>query len=201
MDQEPEQLRREIESTRQSMASTLDAIGDHVNPSRIVERRKNRMLDSISSVRNRVMGAASTSGPLPSTSADDGGVVDAARNIPGSVADRTQGSPLGAGLVAFGLGFVAAAVFPATAKEKEMTGQLMDKAQPLADELKAVGQDVADQLKGPAQDSMASVRDAATTGVDEVKSTVSDAMPGQDTPSSSVTVPGDPLAPPSTPAL
>ena len=41
MGQSPEALRDEIAGTRQDMTDTLEAIGDHVSPARILERRKN----------------------------------------------------------------------------------------------------------------------------------------------------------------
>jgi len=56
--QDTEELRREIESTRNDMSGTLDAIGDRVSPGRMMQRRKNRMAATIGSVRDRVMGTA-----------------------------------------------------------------------------------------------------------------------------------------------
>ena len=56
MGQSPEELRREIEQTRMGMSENLDAIGDRVSPGRIVERRTNRVRNSVTSLRERVMG-------------------------------------------------------------------------------------------------------------------------------------------------
>ena len=129
MGQSPEALRDEIAGTRQDMSDTLEAIGDHVSPGRIIERRKNRVANSVQQLRERVMGSASDT--ASSISDATGSVADSARQAPQAVAERTQGSPLVMGAVAFGLGFVAAAVFPASRPEKEATGQLMAKAEPL----------------------------------------------------------------------
>ena len=60
MGQDTEELKRGIEDTRQDMSATLEAIGDRVSPGRMVQRKKNRMMESVSSVRERVMGTASS---------------------------------------------------------------------------------------------------------------------------------------------
>ena len=58
MGQDIEELKRDIEYTRADMGGTLEAIGDRVSPARIVERKKNRIVSSAQSVRDRVMGTA-----------------------------------------------------------------------------------------------------------------------------------------------
>ena len=178
MGQNPEALRDEIAGTRQDMSDTLEAIGDHVSPGRIIERRKNRLANSAQHLRERVMGSANDT--ASSISDATGSVVDSARQAPQAVAERTQGSPLAMGAVAFGLGFVAAAVFPASRPEKEATGQLLAKAEPLKDELKNVGQDVVDTLKEPAREAVATVKDTATSGAEQVKASAHDALPRRD---------------------
>lgn len=166
MDQNPEQLRQEIAATRQGMTNTIDAIGDHVSPGRIIERRKNRVVGTVAGARDRLMGTATNSTES---------VSDGVKGIPDAVSTKTQGSPLGAGLVAFGLGFVAAAVFPPSAREKQMAGQLMANAEPLKDELVDAGKEMAEGLKAPAQESLDNVKESATTAAQEVKSSATDA--------------------------
>ncbi|MCU1497065.1 MAG: hypothetical protein JWM47_1018, partial [Acidimicrobiales bacterium] len=56
MAERTEELRREIEYTREHMGSTLDAIGDRVSPGRVVERRWNRVRQSTSRLGQTVMG-------------------------------------------------------------------------------------------------------------------------------------------------
>ena len=58
MGQDADQLKREIEDTRGELGGTLDAIGDRLSPGRMVERRKNRMMNGLHNVRDRVMGTA-----------------------------------------------------------------------------------------------------------------------------------------------
>ena len=153
MGQSPEALKDEIAGTRQDMSETLEAIGDHVSPGRIIERRKNRISNSVQQLRDRVMGSATDT--ASSISETTGSMADSARQAPQAVVEHTQGSPLAMGAVAFGLGFVAAAVFPASRPEKQATSELMAKAEPLTEELKNVGQDVVENLKEPAREAVA----------------------------------------------
>ncbi len=178
MGQSPEALRDEIAGTRQEMSETLEAIGDHVSPGRVLERRKNRIVNGVQQVRERVMGSASDT--ASSISDATGSVAESARHAPHAVAERTQGSPLAMGAVAFGLGFVAAAMFPASRPEKEATGELLSKAEPLKDELKSVGQDVVDNLKEPAREAVETVKDTAVSGAEQVKTSAQEAMPSGD---------------------
>ena len=57
MGQSADELRRDIEETRYGLTDTLDAIGDRVSPGRVIERRKNRAVQGLQSVRDRVMGS------------------------------------------------------------------------------------------------------------------------------------------------
>jgi len=144
-----------------------------VSPGRIVERRKNRVRNSLSSVRERVMGSATDAGHAIGQSA--GSTVDTIKGTPDAVVQQTQGSPLVAGAVAFGVGMLMASVFPASAKEQELAGELKEKAQPLADELKGSAQEMAEHLKEPAREAMESVKQAASEGQQAVTETAKDA--------------------------
>jgi ElaB/YqjD/DUF883 family membrane-anchored ribosome-binding protein len=173
MGQSAEELRREIEYTREGLGETLDAIGDRVSPGRIVERRKNKVVNGLSSVRNRVMGTASDAGQSVGDTA--GGAVDTIKGAPDAVVQQTQGNPLVAGGIAFGVGVLLASVFPATAKEQQVAGQLKEKAEPLAEDLKQTGQQMAEHMKEPAREAVESVKQAATEGQQAVADTAKQA--------------------------
>ena len=57
MGETTEELRQQIEQTRNGLGDTLDAIGDRVSPGRMVERSKNRMTGG---VRSAIGGPALT---------------------------------------------------------------------------------------------------------------------------------------------
>jgi ElaB/YqjD/DUF883 family membrane-anchored ribosome-binding protein len=170
MGQSAEELRREIEDTRHDLGQTLDAIGDRVSPGRIVERRKNRVMNGLHSVRDRVMGTAADTGHTIGETA--GGAVDTLKATPDAVVGQTQGNPLAAGAVAFGVGVLLASIFPASAKEKQAAEELMDRMQPLTDELKQAGQEMAEHLKEPAREAVEQVKQVAAEGQQAVTDTV-----------------------------
>jgi ElaB/YqjD/DUF883 family membrane-anchored ribosome-binding protein len=173
MGQSTEELRRDIEYTRQDLGETLDAIGDRVSPGRIVERRKNRMRYGLTSIRERVMGTASDA--RSSIGDTTGSAMDTIKGTPETVVQQTQGNPLVAGAIAFGVGVLTASVFPATQKEQEVADQLKDKAQPLAEDLKQTGQEMAEHMKEPAREAVESVKQAASHGQEAVTETAKEA--------------------------
>ncbi len=120
MGQSPEALRDEIAGTRQDMSETLEAIGDHVSPGRIVERRKNRIANSVQQVRERVMGSAGDTASSISDTTARSPTRPARRPTPSPNGHRAVRSPWAPWRS--GSGFVAAAMFPASRPEKEATG-------------------------------------------------------------------------------
>jgi ElaB/YqjD/DUF883 family membrane-anchored ribosome-binding protein len=185
MGQSTTELTNDIQQTRSDLGETLDAIGDRVSPGRMVQRRKNRMANGVRAVRERVMGtvedfgfAVSETGHAAGSRAGDmaGGAVDTVRSMPDTVRQQSQGSPLIAGGIAFGIGFVLAAAFPATQKERQAATQLMDKAEPLKQELAHAAGEVAQELREPAREAMEQVKEAATEGAQSVAGTAKEAV-------------------------
>ena len=169
MGQSTEELRRDIEQTRDGLSDTLDAIGDRVSPGRVLERRKNRAVQSFQSLRDRLMGTVSSA--KDGLSDSTGSAVDTLTSTPDAVRAQTQGSPLATGAVAFGVGFLIAAVFPPSQAEQQAAQSLLDKAEPVKDELVAAGQDVADELKDSARAALDEVKDTAVAGKEAVADT------------------------------
>ena len=184
MGQSAEQLRREIEYTRGDLGETLDAIGDRLSPGRMMERRKNRVRSGLQTVRERVMGTVSDTGSAVSGAVADtaGGVADAAggavstlKETPDTVRQQTQGNPLAAGAIAMGFGVLLASVFPATEKERRAADQLMDKAEPLTEEVKQAGREIAEHMREPAREAVDQVKEAASEGTQAVADTAREA--------------------------
>lgn len=172
MGQSAEQLRREIEDTRGDLGETLDAIGDRLSPGRMMERRKNRVVNSWHNVRERVMGSASDVGSNLGDAA--GGAVDTIKETPDAVRRQAQGNPLAAGAIAAGVGVLLASIFPASEPEQRAAGQLLDKAEPLKDELRQTGQDIAEHVKQPARDAVQQLKQTAAHSTQTVAETVKD---------------------------
>ena len=173
MGQSAEQLRREIEYTRGDLSDTLEAIGDRVSPGRMMERRKNRLVNGLQNARDRVMGTASDAGSAVGDAA--GGAVETLKQTPDTVRQQAQGNPLAAGAIAVGVGVLLASVFPASDNERRAADQLIDKAEPLKEELKETGREMADHLKEPAREAVDQVKDAATEGTQAVTDTAKEA--------------------------
>jgi hypothetical protein len=78
---------------------------------------------------------------------------------------QTQGHPLAAGLVAFGLGILASSLLPASPPERRMAGQFRNKASEHSDQLKqqatGVARQAQDNLREPAQRAAESVKSKA----------------------------------------
>ena len=111
MGQSATELRRDIERTREGLGETLDAIGDRVSPGRIVERRKNRMTSGLRTAKERIMGTIDDATQAVSERAHDLGddatdALDQMKEMPSGVRERTQGAPMIAGAIAFGVGLL-----------------------------------------------------------------------------------------------
>jgi len=192
MGQNTEELRREIEQTRNGLGDTLEAIGDRVSPSRAVQRRKNRMTGALRTARERVMGVGAdtrhaigdgthsfaTSVKEGTASVKDGvagtagSAVETLHQMPQRATTQTQGSPMAAGAIAFGIGFIAAAAFPPSRVERQAAGGLVE---PIKAEMSTAAHEVADHLKEPAQEALGAVKSTAAEGAQSVQGSAKDA--------------------------
>jgi Protein of unknown function (DUF3618) len=175
------EVKSEIEDTRQEMSGTIDAIADRTSPARIIRRRRQRMSDGWRSVRERLMGrsedtygsASDTAhGMVGSTRDSAGSVAEGARQAPEKVLEQTQGSPIAAGLIAFGSGLLVASLIPPSEAEQRLAGQVAEKAQPLRDEVQQAGHEVVDDLRSTAQEGAEQVKQRATEAAGTVQEDV-----------------------------
>jgi hypothetical protein len=183
MGQDTEQLKRDIEGTRSDMSATLDAIGDRVSPGRVVERNKNKVIVGARSLKDRVMGTASeTQEHLADTaqSARDAlsgaasQATDAVKHMPDAVVHHTEGAPMVAGAIAFGVGFLIAASMPSSQAEVTASAKLLESLEPIKQDLTETAHDMAEHLKEPAIEAAQSVKDAAAEGAHAVADTARD---------------------------
>lgn len=159
MGKEPEVIERDIEATREDLTRNVDVLADRVSPSKVVGRKVDNVKGGVSSVKDKIMGSAhSAAGSTPDVSGKASDAVD-------GLASRTQGSPLAAGLVAFGAGLVIASLIPASDKEAELAEQAIDVAkehgQPVIDQAKSVGQEVGEHVKESATEAASELKSSA----------------------------------------
>jgi len=185
----PEQIQRDIEGTRRSLSNDVDRLAEKVSPGKVVGRRVDRVKSGAASMRERVMGslpdpqdvkghagsAASTVGDAASNAVSTVG--DAVTGAPQQVRRQTQGNPLGAGLVAFGVGLVIASLLPATDAEKDIAqraeetarGPVQEKAKELAEPMLESAKDSAQQVKQTATSAVSDTVDEARSAAEDVR--------------------------------
>ncbi|MEU9028180.1 DUF3618 domain-containing protein [Streptomyces sp. NPDC048383] len=178
----PDELRTDVEYRRAHLARNVDLLADRMTPSRIAQRKVDSMRDRVTGVKERVMGTAQdtargTSGSLhqaadsiTETAREAGsGAQDAIQQAPARIKRQTQGSPLAAGLMAFGAGMLAAALLPTTEAEEHAGQRLREHSDELLEPVKQTALDAAhevrDELKEPVAQAVESVKGTAQDAV------------------------------------
>jgi vacuolar-type H+-ATPase subunit H/uncharacterized protein YjbJ (UPF0337 family) len=177
-----EQVTSDIEDTREDLTRNLDALNEKVNPSRVMERRKEAVRSRFGSMKDKVMGSAQdmrsgaqeARGGMADRASDAAeSATDAAQGAVRAVQQRAEGSPLAAGLIAFGAGMLISAVIPASEKESQASQKLIETAkehgQPVIDEAKSVGREMGENLKEEAGQAAEEVKSSAQESAQHVK--------------------------------
>lgn len=160
MTSEPEEIRADIESTRQELGNDVDALAEKVRPSSIAHRQTEKVKTAVSRAKDRVMGTAEDA-----THA----VGDTVGDLPRKAADTTRGNPIAVGLIAFGVGWLASSLIPASRKERELADTAKEKAGPAIDRVKEAAGDMVDDLKQPAKDAAESVKGSVQDAASNIK--------------------------------
>lgn len=188
MGQGPEELRAQIEQTRNQLGQDADALADKVSPKAVAGRQWEKVSAAPTKLKERVMGSSgSSSGGAMGTMSDKASALgtsvsdrassltESAHHLPDTGRQTVSGSPLAAGGVAFALGFLIAGLIPASSKETAAAGRAVDKTSGMTDslkeQLKTTATEVAQELKEPAKEAAASVQEKATGAAQEVKET------------------------------
>ncbi|WP_433686963.1 DUF3618 domain-containing protein [Micromonospora carbonacea] len=193
MSTDSDQIRREIEATRNSLSSDVDALAYKVSPGRIVDDRKQRARTALQNVRDKVMGTASDYGhstgqaahavadrasSAASTVSDKAHsaaatVGDAAQRAPHVLREKSEGNPLAAGLIAFGVGMLVSSLIPASRREQQVATQVRERAGAhvgaVQEKLGEVAGELREELREPAQHAGESVRATAQDAVHAVR--------------------------------
>jgi uncharacterized protein YjbJ (UPF0337 family) len=178
MAEEPDRLKQDIEMTRASLTRDVDLLAEKTSPAKVAQRRW-------TSVKEKVMGTTEHAGNAGSTAvgtvqdkasqfADTAGskahdAADAVRSAPHAVATQTKGNPLAAGIIAFGVGMLAATLMPVTDVERRAGQQLKDNSGDLTDKVKDIAAEMKDDLSGTVQQAAGQVRETAQDAVQTTK--------------------------------
>jgi len=129
--------------------------------------------DKAGTVRDRLSEVGSTAGEKVQ---DTAGMV---RHAPRAVVTQARGNPLAAGIIAFGVGMLAATLLPVTDAERRAGQELRDRGEPLTDRVKDVANDLRTDQSSTVQEAVGEVtdtaRDAARTTRQQAQSSVQDA--------------------------
>src|SRR3954471_1852330 len=141
MGQDPSEIRREIEETRERMGDTVDALAYKAD---VKSRAKDSVNEKVDSIKSKVTGAKdSVTGTVSDATPSTGDVKHAARRGKGIA----QENPLGLAIGSVAVGFLAGMLIPTSRVEDEKIG-------PMADTLKQ-------QAKETAQVAVQHGKDAA----------------------------------------
>jgi hypothetical protein len=188
---DPDEIRADIERTRATLSNDVDDLAESVKPQSVARRQVDKVKDAVGNVKDRVMGSddedysSSTVGDKASAAKD---VVadkayaakdtvsdkayqagEAVRETPTTVKRKTQGNPLAAGVIAFGLGMLVSSLIPSSEKERQAVSQLQENLEPVKQKATEVARDMGESLKPAAQEAAESVKGTAQEGVESVK--------------------------------
>lgn len=148
MGQEPGEIRKEIEETREEMGETVDALGYKAD---VPSRAKESIADKRDRLKERITGGTSKVGDA---TPDAEQVKQGAQRAVGVA----QENPLGLAAGAVAVGFVAGMLVPSTRVEDEKVGPMADE---LKDRAKETGQEALERGKQVAQDAAESAKETA----------------------------------------
>ncbi|MEU8818496.1 DUF3618 domain-containing protein [Actinoplanes sp. NPDC048796] len=128
--------------------------------------------DKASQVGSAVSDKAGQAGDVASEKAHQ--AVGAVKQAPQAVAQQTQGNPIAAGIIAFGVGMLAATLIPVTEAEKSAGAALKEHSGDLTEKVKDATQELREDLQGSAQEALGQVKETAQDAVATTKSTAQD---------------------------
>ena len=100
-------------------------------------------------------------------------VQEAVSSVPQMARERAEGSPLAAGLIAFGAGVLVSSLLPRNGGEQHLADRVKQEASEHSGQLKqaatGTAQHVRDDLRGPAQQAVESVKSTAGEAASKVR--------------------------------
>jgi len=182
MAEEPDRLRQDIEQTRGSLTRDVDLLAEKTSPTKVAQRRWGAMKEKVMGTTEHARHAASDTGSSAVGTVQDKashlsdvagekahGAADAVRSAPQAVTSQAQGNPLAAGIIAFGVGLLAATLIPVSDAERRAGQQLKDNSGELTDKVKDVAAGMKDDLSGTVQEAAGQVKQTAQEAVQETR--------------------------------
>ncbi|MEU4620833.1 DUF3618 domain-containing protein [Actinoplanes sp. NPDC023801] len=201
MAEEPDRLRRDIENTRASLTRDVDLLAEKTSPRQVARRRWTAVKEKVMGttedttyaareqahrISDKASGLTDAAGQKASQLTDTASekasaAADKVREAPQAVVRQTQGNPLAAGIIAFGVGMLTASLVPVTDAERRAGQQLKDHSGDLTEKVKEVASDLKDELGGTVQQAAGQVKETARDAAQTTKETArSDAQDVRD---------------------
>jgi ElaB/YqjD/DUF883 family membrane-anchored ribosome-binding protein len=146
--EEPEVIRREIEDTRERMGETMDALSYKAD---VKTRAKDSVSEKMDTLKSKVTGAGDR---VSDATPDTQQMKQGARRAAGVA----QENPLGLGIGALAVGFLAGMLIPSTRVENEKLGPMADD---VMGKVKETGQEALERGKQVASDAAQAAKDTA----------------------------------------
>lgn len=158
MGETPDQIRSEIEQTRERMGDTVEAIGYKADV-------KSRAKESVAAKKDSLVGKVSDGKDALVGTADSlvsrvGGIVPDGEQVKGGAAKVgvSKENPLGLAIAGAAAGFVIGTLLPKTNVEDQKLGEVSDQ---VTEKAKEAGQEALDRGKSVAQEVVSAAADTA----------------------------------------
>jgi Protein of unknown function (DUF3618) len=148
MGEDPNEIRRQIERTREQMGNTVEALGHKAD---VKTRAKENIAGKRDRLKERITGAA---GSVSDATPDAGDMKEGAQRAVGVA----QENPIGLALGSVAVGFVAGMLVPSSRVEDEKLGPVADEVKERA---KETGQEALQRGREVAQSAAQSAKETA----------------------------------------
>lgn len=189
MNKEPDEIRAEIEETRQELAQDVDVLSTKVNPKEAARRKVGRMSEAVSSFKDKVKSGAAEklAGASQNADAAKGSVADNVSELkenveevalntketikaaPAQVKSRAQDNLIVSGLVVFALGWAVGSLMPSSRKEAELYAKAKPALNDAAAPVKAVALDLKEDLSKTASSSLETLKESVSESLGSLK--------------------------------
>jgi gas vesicle protein len=190
--EDPREIRREIEETRERMTDTVEAIGYRTDVKTrakdAISDRKDAVMSKTGRVVDRIVGAAPSTPDMsmPGFVPDGEQVREGARQVKQGARQAVsvaQSNPIGLGIGAVAAGFLLGMMLPSTTVEDERLGELSDQVK---SEARDMGQEALQRGKEVVQDAAQSASETVQEKgqehgeelADSLRQSVEDVRPG-----------------------
>ncbi|WP_051640359.1 DUF3618 domain-containing protein [Cellulomonas sp. URHE0023] len=131
MSTDPDRIRDDIARTRSELSSDVDALTERVRPVNVARRQGERVHETFLGLKNRIVAGPSDGTGATGSAASSLG--EKASGLPDAARSGARDNPLAAGLVAFGVGWLASSLLPRSRQEQRLAPSARDQPAPPAD--------------------------------------------------------------------